>query len=343
MKMGKSILFLLLIALQEHLTCTSAQSEGDVRLEDGPDHNLGRLEIFWQGKWSTFCGLSIGGAQAACRQLGYIDFISYKPLDTVNPNLNITEAEPETPIAIDHTVCPRSFSNGLLHVLRCGYSFDVASDCSHSNDIVLQCQNTSLWTHPYENQIRLTSGGNDVASTSSGTLEIYLNGKWGNVCSNDFKEAAADSACRQIGYTSASGYTSTSKQPTDVVWISKVSCKGNNEKSCDCFSGCFGSTPTNPTTCPRDDVTHVTCTYDIRIEDKAPPGNRDTCENKESSCDGPLGGGGGGGKLSNGVVVGVVFVVVVVMVLVAIAGAAVMVIIVAPRWKKRDYATINKK
>ena len=318
-----------------------AQSEGDVRLADSTHANLGRLEIFWKGKWSTFCGLSKGGAQAACRQLGYLDAHQYKPLNEVNPDLNITEAEPETPIAIDYTECERSFSNGLYHILRCGYSTKVEDDCNHANDIVLQCQTTSLWTHPYDTQVRLTSNStfsgdmNNVA-TSSGTLEIYLNGEWGNVCDDDFTKAAADSACRQMGYTSASSYSSISEHSVDVVWLRDISCQGKNAKSCDCLSGCFGSNPTKPTTCSQDKVAHVTCTYDVSIQDKAPSGTRDICENKQSACNGPSGGGG----LSGGAVAGIVFVVLVVVVLVIVV-AVVVVVVGIPKWKKRDYSAVN--
>ena len=320
-----------------------AQSEGDVRLMDGPSANVGRLEIFWKGKWSTFCGLSSGGAQAACRQLGYLGFISYKALDKVNPNLNISEAEQGTPIAIDYTKCEYSFSKGLLHVLRCGYSTQLSSDCSHANDIILQCQTTSLWTHPYEGQVRLTTRP-PMATMSFGVLEISFNGKWGNVCGDDFNQAAADSACRQMGYTNALNYTTVTEKSGDVAWLHEMSCQGNNMKSCDCLSGCFGSNPTTPVTCPLDTYAVLTCTYNVNIEDKAPSGSRDICENKQSSCNGPLGPSGGGGNqklLSGGALAGIVLTVVIVLAMVGFVVLVLVITMALPRWRKRAYASIN--
>ena len=254
-----------------------AQSEGDVRLADGPRKNIGRLEIFWQGKWSTFCGLSIGGAEAACRQLGFYSFIIYKPLYKVNPNANITQASAGTPIAIDHTLCSGGEN---LHVLRCGYSTNIASFCNHTTDIVLQCQTISLWQRPYQTQVRL----NHTLYPSSGVLEIYIDSDWGNVCGNKFNMVAANSACRQMGYTSASLFDTSSPPSTTVTWLDDVSC--NKKQSCNCLNGCFSGVPSQPTSCSSDHFVHVTCTYDIGIAQDTPPGSQDVCLN-EATCDGP--------------------------------------------------------
>ena len=334
-----SLLFITLLTTQSPCP-TSAQSEGDVRLADGPPTaaNVGRLEIFWQGKWSTFCGLSTGGAQAACRQLGFLDFVLYKPLNKVNPNLNITEASPDTPIAIDYTECERSFAKGLLHVLRCGYSTEVASDCSHENDMVLQCQTTPLWTHPYETQVRL--GNTSGSALSSGTLEIFMEGKWGNVCGNKFSQAAADSACRQMGYTDAQTFKTTQHGSQEVVWLDNVSCD-KVKGSCDCLTGCLDKLPTTPTSCPSMRFVRITCMYDVTIDDKVPAGSQDICENRQTACNGPQGpSGGNSNKLSSGDIAGVVVGCLVGVALLVI-GVLVVVFVVLPKWKKRQYTSVN--
>ena len=52
--------------------------------------------------------------------------------------------------------------------------------------------------------LRLTDG-----NSSSGVLEISLDGRWWAVCSSLFSTAAANVACRQLGYSGgAVGYTS---------------------------------------------------------------------------------------------------------------------------------------
>ena len=36
---------------------------------------------------------------------------------------------------------------------------------------------------------------------SMGEVMVYLRGLWGAVCADNFTDAAADSVCRQLGYT----------------------------------------------------------------------------------------------------------------------------------------------
>ena len=57
----------------------------------------------------------------------------------------------------------------------------------------------------YDTEVRLSNG----TWPSTGVLEVYVQDKrkWGTVCSSNFNQAAADSACRQLGYTSALGFT----------------------------------------------------------------------------------------------------------------------------------------
>ena len=59
---------------------------------------------------------------------------------------------------------------------------------------------TGDWSpQPYAGQVRLVGG----AYASEGKLEVYLNGEWGAVCSDGFDGIAANSVCRQLGYTRA--------------------------------------------------------------------------------------------------------------------------------------------
>ena len=78
-----------------------SQSKGDLKLVKTdvipPSMNFfGRLDIFWKRKWSTVCGLDKGGAQAACRQLGFSDLYEARPYS----QSYVPRADDDMPIAI---------------------------------------------------------------------------------------------------------------------------------------------------------------------------------------------------------------------------------------------------
>ena len=55
------------------VTPVHAASDGDLRIEDGPSDNEGRLEIFHDGEWGAVCDdfFSTPDANVACKQIGY--------------------------------------------------------------------------------------------------------------------------------------------------------------------------------------------------------------------------------------------------------------------------------
>lgn len=58
-----------------------------------------------------------------------------------------------------------------------------------------------IWDEPYSGQVRLVS--DERIAHSYGRVEIFQGQQWGTVCKENFNEAAANSICRQLGYTGA--------------------------------------------------------------------------------------------------------------------------------------------
>ena len=56
------------------VTCNTTCAHGDVKLVDGRNTSVGRVEVCVNGFWRTVCDSSIStaDAQVICRQLGYV-------------------------------------------------------------------------------------------------------------------------------------------------------------------------------------------------------------------------------------------------------------------------------
>ena len=291
-------------------TLTSSQSNGDVRLVGGRNSYEGRLEIFLKGKWGTFCGtnntkFTRGAAEAACKQLGYNDQIEYGSINL----LNFPEASSDTPILIGMVDCDYRFALGQLHILRCNISEEVSPSCSQDTAIGVRCEHVSRWipSQTYNTAVRLS---NTTEYASSGVLEIYLNKVWGNVCvlpesSTGFNQHAADSACRQLGYTNAAKYHTNSQSSQSTVWLDGINC--GSTTSCNCLNRCF-SIPTSPfVLCDDDSFVYIECTFDLSLKDSATSGNALSCgESTGGKCSGPGGGGEDGHHISRGALAGII-------------------------------------
>ena len=151
----------------------------------------------------------------------------------------------------------------------------MSSLCNHNSDIVILCSNLSLWGNPYETEVRLSNN----TFISSGILEIYFHNEWGNVCGEEFNKGAADSTCRQMGYTGSSSFSVHSDSSTPITWLPGASCN----TSCSCFSSCFESAHLKNYTCEDTNFVHLTCIYDVSAYDMQ-PGSKGKCSKREGMC-----------------------------------------------------------
>lgn len=225
---------------------------GDVRLAGTSLFNttgpLGRLEVFMDKEWGTVCSISKGAAQAVCHQLGYEVVVAY---DTVL-NLGISIASNDTSILLDDVNCDYdTIGEGSQHILRCAYTQQIPTYCNHEVDMAVQCGPERTYDDPYESQVRLL-GVDDTPS--SGVILVYANQQWGTACYAGFTSMAADSACRQLGYTNAMDH-SGAVMSTSTVWIKSTTCSSSQP----CLKECFKH-PTSPVTCSSDEkVVFVNC------------------------------------------------------------------------------------
>ena len=281
--MSSIITVLLVIVAAASLLATEvqAQNNGDIRLVDkGEDNRIrGRLEIFINKQWGTICGKHGTNfkavAETACRQLGLVLQGSY---GTVT-ELGFPVASNSTPIRFGSIDCGSSTSSGLCstnylqHVLCCAVDTKVnATVCTHRNDIGVSCSSKRIIKNPCKDQLVLhpTRGQRSpIVSLSSGVLGILFENSSTNestlVCGEGFDEYAANTSCRQLGYTNVNNYYfNTSLQTTNwTFWDAGINCKSQSHS---CLNNCFSKTPTNNQTSCVNQV-YLECKFDLSLKD----------------------------------------------------------------------------
>eukprot|EP00887_Chlorella_sp_A99_P001322 scaffold14.g1322.t1 len=185
-----------------------------------PGQIQGPLYFFRHGIWGAIC-TEFGPAEAAvaCRELGYTGTAT---TDSSSSASSLTW--------ISNVTC-----NGTESRLAdCHYTDKTAAACPNGY-ATLTCTNAESAAVPLggepEVPIRLTGS----KSCTSGRLEMYAHGLWGQVCTLDNR--AASVVCCQLGMSSdskavTSSYASSSNG--QVVWVSNATCEGSESSLSDC-------------------------------------------------------------------------------------------------------------
>ena len=274
------------------LSLILAQTEGDVRLTGGQNSSyFGRVEVFYKGKWGTVCDHNYGGAaDVICHQLTLSSNSKTFPgtsMRDMNKQFNGSEFHIKNltnsggggggggpMIHLMDIDCGAIYSNppNIIHIMRCDFFHirnESDSECTHEDDLAVFCDSREEDT-PYVSEVRLVGG--EFAST--GTLEIYLNDTWGNLCHRGLNQFAADTSCRQMGYTHAKSITGTRNRSRDVVWFDEISC---GIKSSQCLSYCFDENSISQGSCTDGEYAVLQCGFDLNRSSELTSGNPILC------------------------------------------------------------------
>ena len=74
------------------------------------------------------------------------------------------------------------------------------------DEVTLKFFSTTASTIPTANGTLRLADNSSLSHSVSGRLEVSYNGIWMSVCGLFFSQYAADTACKQLGYTTASAY-----------------------------------------------------------------------------------------------------------------------------------------
>jgi len=80
-------------------------------------------------------------------------------------------------------------------------------------------------------------------SNSSGRLEVFYGDVWGTVCDDGFDARDANVACRQLGFSGASSFSSDDNHgdSTMPTWMDDVDCRGSESRLDQCRHNGWGS------------------------------------------------------------------------------------------------------
>ncbi|XP_022096125.1 deleted in malignant brain tumors 1 protein-like [Acanthaster planci] len=217
-------------------------AEGTIRLAQGPNGpHEGRVEIYHEGQWGTVCDdnwVTDANTQVVCRQLGYYGVEKVKLLAFFQRG--------EDPIWMDDVACAGDEA-GLADCPFAGWG---VNDCGHAEDVGVVCLTEPP---PSEGDIRLTGGETE----QEGRVEVYLLGRWGTVCDDDWDLGDAFVACNQLGFPLAqrafvgSHFKSTAELPFN---LDKVRCFGDEQRLVECINN------SSDIACREDQTAGVRCT-----------------------------------------------------------------------------------
>ena len=116
-------------------------------------------------------------------------------------------------------------------------------DCSHSQDVSVQCAS----------YVRLADG-----NEKKGRVEVYHNGQWGTVCDDHWDINDAHVVCRQLGFFGARSAHGNAVfgQGLDPIWIEGVGCQGGEASLLDCTHAGWGAH-----NCNHGEDASVVCDY----------------------------------------------------------------------------------
>ncbi|XP_043842607.1 deleted in malignant brain tumors 1 protein [Dromiciops gliroides] len=229
-------------------TDTPVSTSLPLRLVNGENRCQGRIEVLYQGYWSTVCddGWDVTDANVVCRQLncGY----------AVSAPGGARFGQGSGNILLDGVQCSGTesyLSNCLHHGFynhECGHREDAGVICSHSETTT---DSSFSWSRePTFYEIRTTdfpTTESPLATTTYGTdsglaltlvnggdrcqgrVEMRYQGSWGTVCDDSWDLNDANVVCRQLGcgYAVSAPGSARFGQGTGNIVLDDVSCSGS--------------------------------------------------------------------------------------------------------------------
>uniref|UniRef100_A0A803V6C6 Lysyl oxidase homolog n=1 Tax=Ficedula albicollis TaxID=59894 RepID=A0A803V6C6_FICAL len=176
-------------------------------------HNEGRVEVFYSGEWGTVCDddFSIHAAHVACRELGYVEAVSWLPGSKYGKG--------EGKIWLDNVHCTGRESS----LAACGSNGWGVSDCKHSEDVGVVCSEKRIPGFKFDNSLinqieNMNIQVEDIrirailatyrkrVPVTEGYVEVKDEGSWKQICDKHWTMKNSRVVCGMFGFPSERKY-----------------------------------------------------------------------------------------------------------------------------------------
>ncbi|XP_029466617.1 deleted in malignant brain tumors 1 protein-like [Rhinatrema bivittatum] len=196
--------------------------EPQLRLSDGENKCQGRVEVNFDGTWTTVCGTGwdLSDASVVCRQLGCGAAAVSDDFGPGNGSILLEEFQ-----------CAGSES----WLWECPYDEEDSASCDHEDDAAVTCSGAvteGLAPGPAEfhPMVRLADGFRKY----QGRVEVFYDGVWGTICNHGWDLNDATVVCKQLGYEKALSSTAVFDVGNGRITLDDVHCTGNESSLWEC-------------------------------------------------------------------------------------------------------------
>ncbi|XP_071495979.1 uncharacterized protein, partial [Diadema antillarum] len=210
----------------------------ELHLAGGRNDREGRVEVNYNGTWSTVCDdfFGIEDANVVCRELGFPGAHNAIGGAHFGPGSGT--------ILLDDLACRGNETN----LASCRHSGLYQHNCGHAEDAGVICRTT----------VRLSG----AASYRQGRVEVYHNGTWSTVCDDYWDEADANVVCGMLGLPGAEDWPGSARfgNGEGAILLDDVQCGPDDDDLLTCpHNGLYNHN------CGHSEDAGVVCSQGVRL------------------------------------------------------------------------------